>query len=198
MSDYTDEQIYAAADIAVAKTSPAYKNVEEHFLRAFLDAFPTQQDNWEACTFEEIRKGDRVKRVLDLNDGETLIKEGVADYLEDTSKWISSGGMAIASNGWIPEGAGTVTLYRIPAPVVRPDPEEHPVILVHAFDGDQMPEGTYASITQNQAHSYVYELVPGDGTHPIRTRPDAIDEWEPAKVVPSNYVSHTCKETTHA
>lgn len=181
MTDYTDEQIYAAADIATSKTSPAYKNVGNHFLRAFLEALSDQQENWQECTFEEICTGDQVK----------TRRRGVTSVYEhpvvSTYRSGPLGRYVDLEKGSFHPDSDT-TFYRIPAPVVHPHPEEHPIILVHAFDGDQMPEGTYASITQNQAHDYVYELVPGDGTHPVRTRPDAIDEWEPAKVVPSNYV----------
>ena len=217
-------------------------------LRTLLYHLPDQQQDWEACEFADIRKGDRVKRVKKNSDGTISTIEGPAtfhhltgwgtyDYYlafrEDDSQdnitlyripvpvehpdqqddwqectWgdilhtdervkaeyisgtviegipdgISDNGVYLVDGNLIPYSTDA-RWYRIPAPVAHPVPEEHPIILVHKFDGDEMPTGTYASIKQNQVHNFVYELVPGDGAYPITTSPTAIDDWTPAKVI---------------
>src|SRR5699024_3789765 len=86
-------------------------------IRAILEALPEpEQDDWQECTFEDIRKGDRV-RAISPN----------GDLSEFTVKHIDR----LLAHGEYDEVAHTTTatFYRIPAPVQHPDPDFHPVVI---------------------------------------------------------------------
>ena len=103
-----------------------------NFMMNKLDSAMTPQDDWEACEFADIRKGDRVKRV-DANYGgdTTITTEGTVARLE-VNYALSQGGSTLGNPD--DDGDTLVQLYRIPAPVVHPDPERHPAIHVEECD----------------------------------------------------------------
>lgn len=126
-----------------------------------LDA-DSSQDDWQLCAFEDIQKGDRVKWVHQEEDREQVIT-GIAHRLAyGDEAWVTESNLIIADISV--EGQ----FYRIPAPVVHPDPTEHPVVI----DGN----GTswFWSGTGDEYHSPEF---PG-------TYKDRFTSWTPGEVVP--------------
>lgn len=148
---------------------------------------PDQQDDWQECAFEEIRKGDRVKKVLVTESGQIHTTEGVANYylvagdlrwwFTEKASWKDSGVDQYIARSDEPHGGPVqVTLYRIPAPVQHPDPEQHPVILVKSTKNREHnpPEPAVA-----KSQGYYSTINSGLYT------PKHITDWEPAKIVPA-------------
>lgn len=135
-----------------------------------------QADDWQQCRFEDIQKGDRVKRIFTKVSGSKITKEGVAEHLVDGSIWSTSCGMRLASNNYVPHETGLVTLYRIPAPVTHPDPEEHPVIVIYRPNGNGKTPVSYAWTGQH------YRSFDGQEYFSA----NEITDWSPAKVVANN------------
>lgn len=109
-------------------------------IRAFLNSLPEPdpQDDWEACEFADIRKGDRVKEVVNHGHGTIEAIEGVAHFkapgIGGHLAWKPRGSVYQLALDDHESDSHKVTLYRIPAPVVAPDPVEHPVIYVRDSD----------------------------------------------------------------
>ena len=142
-------------------------------------ALPDPQDDWQECTFEDIQKGDRFK-----------VEHANWSY-EGQVKWIDAEvicydprfGTAITPQN-IDDMRG-ITLYRIPAPVVHPDPEDHPVIVnvaVHKPGTNSTHRYDYATWDVGE----YYDCWSNDGKYYGAWRPSAIVEWSPAKVVAGN------------
>jgi hypothetical protein len=127
-----------------------------------LKAETDQNGDWQGSSTGDLRKGDQAKAVFQngaiiqgtvrrvLSNGDISLGEGVRIHADDD-----------------------ITLYRIPKPVVHPDPAEHPVIIVNEAQGnnsDDLPRemiwfmGSYVS----GMTSFI---------------PEIITDWEPAKVV---------------
>ena len=161
MTEYTDEQLnYALIN------SDYYHFLTVSSLRAILNALPEQQQDWEACAFEDIQKGDRFK-----------VEHANWSY-EGQVKWIDAEvicydprfGTAITPQN-IDDMRG-ITLYRIPAPVVHPDPAQHQFIRVDGKDYEAIPE------------SGRYKLLgPGLATVHVINR-ENITEWTELELVP--------------
>lgn len=101
------------------------------FMMNKLDNAMNQQDDWEECLYRDIRKGDRVKRVMTHDSGTTETREGVAETVD---RFDVSCSMRQIITGIEDSRNTIVKLYRIPAPVQHPDPTEHPVIYVRDSD----------------------------------------------------------------
>ena len=139
-------------------------------IRAFLNALPEPQDDWEQCTIDQIRKGDRVRwQVPDIED--ICIYEIVASHTKR------------ADPGWFlfsdhecyhfPPGA---VVDRIPG-AQHPDPAQHPVIIVHKTGTviwDERP-----AYWNPEEREYVFQ-----GAFCTAFLPGEITEWEPASIVP--------------
>jgi hypothetical protein len=140
------------------------------------DSTDASEDVWlRAESIADIRRGDMLKVEVDSLIG--TYKYAVKD-VSLSSKTI------IFDNGDMYTWVEDDTVYRIPAPIVHPDPKEHRLIIVHEFDGKHAPEGSYASICQNFHGNPIYEYVPGDGSQTMTTSGAGITRWEPATVVP--------------
>lgn len=130
MTEYTDDQINEA--IMLANQTGAVYAWETEMYRNVIECLPKPQDDWQECTFDDIRKGDRVKRVYTFPNGSVGASEGIAAKKEPGFaahwRWVDQDGLilGISSDNNDPH----VTFSRIPAPVVHPDPSEHPAIYV--------------------------------------------------------------------
>lgn len=129
MTKYTDEQLQAAmlqagkyesVSISVDDSMHYVADYEIDDLRRILDHLPSQQDEWQECAFDEIRKGDRVRMAQAgrTTDFHLPVTEAHPTYL------VFQGGTQCSY-------FQKANYYRIPAPVQHPDPEKHPVIIVH-------------------------------------------------------------------
>lgn len=162
--EFTDSEITVAADQAV-DTASYYRTIPIDYLKAFLDALPEPQDEWEECAFEDIQKGDRVRlvqvgRTTDF-DSPVIETHPTHLVLRDNTQ-CSNFHKAI--------------YYRIPAPVVHPDPLHDLVILVHGAYGNH-----YNNPTAYTSDGSAYNIV---GLGDTRILPEDITEWEPGTVVP--------------
>lgn len=165
--EFTDDQIIEAKNVAAYNTSREWIsrfNVVD--IRAILEALPEpEQDEWEACAFEDIQKGDRVRLVQAgrTTDFHLPVIETHPTHLvlQDNTQ---------CSN------FHKALYYRIPAPVVHPDPLHDLTILVHGAYGNQ-----YKFPTAYTSDGSAYNIV---GLGDTRILPEDITEWEPAKVVP--------------
>ena len=147
-------------------------------LRAIIDALPEPAaDDWEACAFEDIRKGDRVKWVHQEEDREQ-VTTGIAHRLAyGDEAWVTESNLIIADISV--EGQ----FHRIPAPVQRPDPEVHRVIYVHATTQQR-----YDSLQEYPSPVFHFHWSDNKWRGDISTvlNTEDILEWEPAAVVPAN------------
>ena len=127
MTKYTDEQLQAAmlqagkyesVSISVDDSMHYVADYEIDDLRRILDHLPSQQDEWQECAFDEIRKGDRVRMAQAgrTTDFHLPVTEAHPTYL------VFQGGTQCSY-------FQKANYYRIPAPVQHPDPEEHPVVI---------------------------------------------------------------------
>lgn len=134
---YTDQQLkdalfeaaYARQDIEIYShgidrdtTEPDYWTASElNDLRAILDNLPKTDDELTPCTHDEIQKGDTVEWTRKDRDL-TRVVTGIA-HTKDYGAWYTACGEVLA-----PSNRGG-TYRRKPAPVVHPNPEEHPYVL---------------------------------------------------------------------
>jgi hypothetical protein len=137
--------------------------------RQFLNHLPEPDDEWEQCTIDQIRKGDRV-RWQDPGMEDICTYEIIASHTEaEDPGWIL---FSNTESYYFPPGA---VVDRIPAP--HPDPKEHAVIIVSgAYDRDWMDSYAYVS---DGAEYNIIEPVNSES----RLLPEAIHNWKPAKVV---------------
>lgn len=138
-------------------------------LRAFLDALPEPQDDFQRggviLDTDDVRKGDRV---LIMNLANNLYEVTVTAIDERAIIWKGS---SITKSS-------IDRIYLMDRPVVHPDPAEHPVILVTEYDvaGNIME----CEPTPFFAHDGVYK------NDIYAHRPDDVLSWSPAKVVKDN------------
>lgn len=167
MTKYTDEQINEA--IMLANQTGRVYSWETEMYRNVIKHLPTPaSDEWIECAFEDIQKGDRVRMVQAgrTTDFHLPVIEAHPTHLvlQDNTQ---------CSN------FHKAVYYRIPAPVVHPDPKKHPVILVHEASGitrNPPVVALSARIPETERYRYVFS---GYGAQ----WPSDITEWEPAKVV---------------
>lgn len=183
--EYSPQQIEEASDLA----SNGYTRIGINFLLDFLDHLPEPEtDEWQECRFEDIRKGDRVREVVDQGNGTFETTEGIASVVTESNH---SDGRSWRTADRIYELAcddyaldyHKVTLYRIPKPVVHPDPAEHPVIVNVAVDKPGTNLTHRYDYATWDAEEY-YDCWGNDGKYYGGWQPTTISEWEPAKVVP--------------
>ena len=155
--NYTNDDLLRAATAAKDAISDPYKNVPLTYLNHFLDALPDLQDDWQECSWDDILHTD--ERVKAEYFSGTVI-EGIPDGISDN-------GIYIVDGNFIPFSTDA-RWYRIPAPVVAPDPAEHPVVI----DGN----GTawFWSGTGDEYHS---------PERPSEYK-DRFTNWTPGEVVP--------------
>lgn len=167
--DFTRDQINTAIlEMPMMGRHSGVAEWEYAMFSQFLDALPDPApvaDEWEECTIDQIRKGDRVKVVE-----ENLTTEYEHPLLEirPTSLFLQ----LLFACGTVHNLDDYNALYRIPAPAQHPDPEKHPLIycsdLVMDFFWDRRTEA-YVSI----------------GDTAFSQDPEDFANWTPAKVVPA-------------
>lgn len=177
--EFTDEQIFESNKIAARTTGRDWiSRFNLRDVRAILDALPEpdQQDDWQECAFEDIQKGDRVKKVT-TKEGTTETLEGTASQRlgKYTKSWANDQDRLIFDNHEFCDQL--VRYYRIPAPVVAPNPAEHPVITIKAINGEPIDAPGNAMFWGGH-YRYGYDDM---------TIAEDITDWEPAKVVPKNF-----------
>lgn len=161
--NYTNSELDTAVGESFDITGDApLLDVSFNGLRKFLDALPEPQDEWEACDFEDIRKGDRVRivrlgRTTDFH-WPVIETHGTFLVLQDHTQ---------CSN------FHKAVYYRIPAPVTHPDPMEHHIITCHDRENDYFWNGVTGK--------YMGLYDPRN----LYSREDFIN-WSPAKVVADN------------
>ena len=140
-------------------------------LRAFLDALPEPQDDFQRggviLDTDDVRKGDRV---LIMNLANNLYEVTVTAIDERAIIWKGS---SITKSS-------IDRIYLMDRPVQHPDPKKHPVILVHEASGitrNPPVVALSARIPETERYRYVFS---GYGAQ----WPSDITEWEPADVVP--------------
>lgn len=163
--DFTRDQINTAIlEMPMMERHSGVAEWELNMFSQFLDALPNPApvaDEWEECTIDQIRKGDRVKVVE-----ENLVTEYEHPILEIRATAMFA--QLIFACGSVHNLDDYKAFYRIPAPVQHPDPEEHPVVI----DGNGI--SWFWSGTGSEYHS---PERPGEYK-------DRFTSWEPAKVVP--------------
>ena len=165
--NFTDDQI-----ISAIRKMPMITDHNEYVAKwefdmfsQFLDALPEPQDEWQPCRFEDIRKGDRVQ--YETPDALIKPKHPVLRNFGDDLGFV--GGMKVWDH---PD----VKWYRIPAPVQHPDPEKHPVIIVHE--------------SNPAVYDYPLEMMWDGGncyeSPKVALHVKSITRFTPAKVVPED------------
>lgn len=167
MQNYTDDQLKLAILDAsdqrniFIRTAYSLEDIDSsaiRSLRTLLYHLPDQQDDWQECSWDDILHTD--ERVKAEYISGTVI-EGIPDG-------ISNNGIYLVDGNSIPFSTDA-RWYRIPAPVVAPDPAEHPVII------DEMGEPWFWVGLDDDYHSH---------TRPSTFRsPSDFTFWTPAKVV---------------
>lgn len=164
--EYTDTQLRQAvadfledekADLSVSALGEPFWTQQVKALRKMLDALPEPKtDDWQQCRFEDIHKGDQIKYVTEIS---TVIPHRPVTEI-DQGDIIIGDQIRITSR---PDAK----YYRIPAPVVHPDPAVHKLIRCNVTDRILMatPDGGYIS------------------EHGITWPPSNFEDWTPAKVV---------------
>lgn len=189
MTEYIDETEYTDEELALAlhaatyvrsgsidinhDTSQAPRQIHTSLLndlRAILKHLPAQQGDWEECGFNDLRPTD--KRVKAVFIGGSVI-EGTPDQSSSESIFLVDGPVIHTYD--------EATFYRIPAPVVHPDPAEHPAIIVreiaHALGGTSGK--VYEQALWNHGNSDTGRYNTSTGRE---LRPERIIDWAPAKM----------------
>src|SRR5699024_2335048 len=110
--------------------------------------------------------GDRIRWTIPGSDDNESYEIVVAAVTRDEGWVIDSE----SSSYYFKYGA---VVDRIPAPVVHPDTEEHPVIIIRGgdfYDGIPMPQDAIWTGTSYESRTHSFQ--PGD-----------ITDWEPADIV---------------
>lgn len=139
------------------------------YLAAFLDALPEpENDDWQECSFEEIRKGDRVR-----------VRDDEGNFLEFTVKYIGEKRLYWQQKYYDDHISFDYVngIWRLPRPVQHPDPVKHPVIFVHKYSYEDGGEQTFFDPLAMIWNGTYYEA------EKARFLPQAIVEFTPAKVV---------------
>lgn len=171
--EYTDIEMTAAADIAVTQTSSTYSAVGLPYLRAFLDALPEPQDDWQQCTFEDVSMFDESVLFV-FDDGTKVQGKPYSRNKTDIYMWVGDLAYVISLRD---VKKGKATIYRKPKKIDHPNPAEHPVIIVHLHNG--VKETKRAFVWNGESYGCL------DGPHSFLA-PHQITEWSPAKVVADN------------
>lgn len=187
MTEYTDEELAQAIYIAAYDRMDSIDinhdiSQETHQihisvlndLRAILEHLPVKgepAEEWEPCTFGDIRKGDRVRRVQSgrTTDFHSPVIEAHASHL------IFQGGMQCGK-------LHNALYYRIPAPIVTPDPAEHPTIIVReiAYTLGNTSGKVYEQALWNHGDSDTGRYNTSAGRE---LRPERIIDWKPANMI---------------
>lgn len=170
MNKYTEDQLYKA--IVMAQTfGPAPVECSTSDLRRMLDHLPDQPDEWEECNYEDIKGTDQKVRAV---YGDGVIIEGPVQEI-----YVST--VVLVGEHRLPR-LQAAKYYRIPAPVVHPDPAEHPVIVNVAVDkpGTNVTHRYDYATWDAQDH---YECWNNDGSYYGAWEPSTIREWTPGKVI---------------
>lgn len=170
---FTDDQIIDAKHAAAHNLSRDWMsrfNVTD--IRAFLDALPEPQDDWQDVTdIRQIRRGDMLK-----NETENA----VITYKYAVKRVDLSDGIIHFDNDELVFWHDNHTYYRIPAPVQHPDVDEHPVIGHIKF---RNWEGETENARVGHANNSEYMLF-SYGEYLESVQPQKITEWEPAEIKP--------------
>lgn len=156
--EYTDDQVNEAIMLA-NRTGKVYA-WETKMYRDVIKHLPRPQDDWQNVTdILQVRRGDMLKnetenaaitykyavKRVNLSDGTILFDNDEALFWDDNH-----------------------TISRIPAPVVHPDPAQHPIIMEQGGKG-------WVWIAQHemyyQPHSTEYRF------------PEGFPEWSPAQII---------------
>lgn len=165
MTKYTDDQVNEAIMLA-NQTGKVYV-WETEMYRNVIKHLPKPRDYWQECSWGDVLHTDaRVK--AEYISGTVI--EGIPDGVSDD-------GIYIVDGNFIPFSTDA-RWYRIPTPVVHPDPAEHPVI--YAKDSDDIVNFV-PKIMVWYRDSYVagWQCL----------SPEQITDWQqidPAKVVANN------------
>lgn len=163
MLNYTAEQIREAIrEINGMSSEDTVSEIVVWKYEKFISALPEPQQDWQECTWDDILHTD--ERVKAEYISGTVI-EGIPDGISDN-------GIYLVDSNFIPFSTDA-RWYRIPAPVVAPDPAEHPVVLVRESVNTKYDK----PIPMIWDGGEFYES-PKTSLH-IST----ITDWEPAKVV---------------
>lgn len=188
MTEYIDETEYTDEELALAihaatyvrsgsisinhDISQASRQIHTSLLsdlRAILKHLPAQQGDWQECGFNDLRPTD--KRVKAVFIGGSVI-EGTPDQSSSESVFLVDGPVIHTYD--------EATFYRIPAPIVTPDPAEHQFIRVDGKDYKAIPE------------SGRYQLLEaGLATVHVINRED-ITEWTELELVPKVVADNDC------
>jgi hypothetical protein len=167
---FTDEQINEALSAATRNNrgisiesfsdETEWHQDELQDLRAILDALPEPEtDDWQPCTIDQIRKGDRFKV-----EGRGWHYESTATHIDIDVVCVNPRTGSFITRDEVDQ-IDEITLYRIPAPVVHPDPEVHEFIFT-----DGMVWRANKVRTTYHCHGQMM-------------RPEWITDWTPGKVV---------------
>ena len=174
MPKYTDEQIAQAIEAAVAQnTAPPVRALGFGAYKKVIDALPEPQDEWEACTIDQIRKGDRFKV-----EGRGWHYESTAIHIDVDIVCVNPRTGSFITRDEVDQ-INEVTLYRIPAPVVHPDPDNNPVILVREVHGKTYDPPVVAIVRDSSTQNHPVYVYGDNGS----AFPDYITDWSPARVV---------------
>ena len=172
--EFTDDQIIDAKHAAARHMSRDWIsrfNVKD--IRAFLDALPEPQDEWEQCTIDQIRKGDRFKV-----EGRGWHYESTAIHIGVDIVCVNPRTGSFITRDEVDQ-INEITLYRIPAPVVHPDPDNNPVILVREVHGKTYDPPVVAIVRDSSTQNHPVYVYGDNGS----AFPDYITDWSPARVV---------------
>lgn len=136
------------------------------FMMSKLDSAMTPQDDWQECGFNDFRPTD--KRVKAAFIGGSII-EGTPDRRNSEHVFLVDGPVISSHDD--------ATFYRIPAPVVHPDPTECPVI--YAKDSDIVNFVPKIMVWYRDSYVAGWQGL----------SPEQITDWQqidPAKVVADN------------
>ena len=125
-------------------------------------------DDWEECSWDDILHTD--ERVKAEYISGTVI-EGVPDGISDNGVYLVDGNLIQYS----PDAKWS----RIPAPVVHPDPDNNPVILVREVHGKTYDPPVVAIVRDSSTQNHPVYVYGDNGS----AFPDYITDWSPAKVV---------------
>lgn len=169
MLNYTAEQIREAIrEINGMSSEDTVSEIVVWKYEKFISALPEPQQDWQECTWDDILHTD--ERVKAEYISGTVI-EGIPDGISDE-------GIHLVGSNFMPNSTDA-RWYRIPAPVVAPDPAEHPVILIHRSSGIKHVPPAVAITRKNNMTDDIHYVFKDYGVQ----SPADITEWEPAKVV---------------
>lgn len=172
MAKYTDDQINEAIMLA-NQTGKVYSWETEMYRNVIKHLSEPASDNWEQCTIDQIRKGDRFKV-----EGRGWHYESTAPHIYVDVVCVNPRTGSFITRDEVDQ-IDEITLYRIPAPVVHPDPDNNPVILVREVHGKTYDPPVVAIVRDSSTQNHPVYVYGDNGS----AFPDYITDWSPAKVV---------------